>query len=161
MRPLILVILLCVVGTVHASTESYPLASDADRERFQELTKELRCPKCQNQSIADSNAPIASDMREAVHKLVQEGQSNEDIMLAMTSRFGEFVRYRPELDPRTFLLWFTPLIVIVLGLIAVAIVVIRSRRNATSEPVLTEDERSKVDAMLAQVDDPDAPDNGR
>tara|TARA_R100001440_G_scaffold64237_8_gene84813 strand:+ start:28959 stop:29372 length:414 start_codon:yes stop_codon:yes gene_type:complete len=137
------------------------LASDADRERFQELTKELRCPKCQNQSIADSNAPIASDMREAVHKLVQEGQSNEDIMLAMTSRFGEFVRYRPELDPRTFLLWFTPLIVIVLGLIAVAIVVIRSRRNATSEPVLTEDERSKVDAMLAQVDDPDAPDNGR
>ncbi|MAA63188.1 MAG: cytochrome c-type biogenesis protein CcmH [Alteromonadaceae bacterium] len=161
MRPLILVILLCVVGTVQASTESYPLASDADRERFQELTKELRCPKCQNQSIADSNAPIASDMREAVHKLVQEGQSNEDIMLAMTSRFGEFVRYRPELDPRTFLLWFTPLIVIVLGLIAVAIVVIRSRRNATSEPVLTEDERSKVDAMLAQVDDPDAPDNGR
>jgi len=161
LRPLILVILLCVVGTVQASTESYPLASDADRERFQELTKELRCPKCQNQSIADSNAPIASDMREAVHKLVQEGQSNEDIMLAMTSRFGEFVRYRPELDPRTFLLWFTPLIVIVLGLIAVAIVVIRSRRNATSEPVLTEDERSKVDAMLAQVDDPDAPDNGR
>lgn len=161
MRPLILVILLCVVGAVQASTESYPLASDADRERFQELTKELRCPKCQNQSIADSNAPIASDMREAVHKLVQEGQSNEDIMLAMTSRFGEFVRYRPELDPRTFLLWFTPLIVIVLGLVAVAVVVIRSRRNATSEPVLTEDERSKVDAMLAQVDDPDAPDNGR
>ncbi|MGP4844900.1 cytochrome c-type biogenesis protein [Marinobacter sp. 1Y8] len=156
MRHLILVLLLCVVGVAQASTESYPLASDADRERFQELTKELRCPKCQNQSIADSNAPIASDMREAVHKLVQEGESNENIMLAMTSRFGEFVRYRPELDPRTFLLWFTPLIVILVGFVAVAIVVIRSRRNETSGPVLSDDERSKVDAMLANVDESEA-----
>lgn len=159
MRCLILALLLCVVGAAQAATESYPLASNADRERFQELTKELRCPKCQNQSIADSNAPIASDMREAVHKLVQEGESNEDIMLAMTSRFGEFVRYRPELDQRTFLLWFTPLIVILVGLIAVAIVVIRSRRNETSDPVLTEAERSKVDALLAQ-DDFDATGSG-
>lgn len=150
MRPLILILLMCLGCAVYAATESYPLDTEAERERFNTLTSELRCPKCQNQSIADSNAPIASDMRAEVHRLVQQGESNEAIMSAMTSRFGEFVRYRPELDQRTFLLWFTPLIVVVVGVAAVTLVVLRSRRSASSDtrPVLSEAERRKLEGWL-------------
>lgn len=135
---------------VHAAGDTYPLDSAADRERFETLTQELRCPKCQNQSIADSHAPIASDMRAEVHRLVQQGESNEAIMNAMTSRFGEFVRYRPELDRRTFLLWFTPLIVVLVGVAAVVVVVIRSRRSRPdATPVLSESDRARLDEWLA------------
>ncbi|BES71935.1 cytochrome c-type biogenesis protein CcmH [Marinobacter nanhaiticus D15-8W] len=151
MREFLLISLLLLGGLAHAASESYPLDSEAERERFNTLTSELRCPKCQNQSIADSNAPIASDMRAEVHRLVQQGESNEAIMEAMTSRFGEFVRYKPELDQRTFLLWFTPLIVVVIGVAAVALVVVRSRRaSSENEPVLSETDRRKVDGWLSE-----------
>lgn len=149
MRSLLLILLMCLGQTVQAATEAYPLDSEAERERFNTLTNELRCPKCQNQSIADSNAPIASDMRSEVHRLVQQGESNEEIMEAMTSRFGEFVRYRPELDQRTFLLWFTPLIVVVIGGVAVALVVLRSGQSASDgRPVLSEAEQRKLEGWL-------------
>lgn len=151
MRVALLICLFALGGLVQAATESYPLDSEAERERFNTLTSELRCPKCQNQSIADSNAPIASDMRAEVHRLVQQGESNEAIMQAMTSRFGEFVRYKPELDQRTFLLWFTPLIVVVIGVAAVTLVVIRSRRaSPDNEPVLSETDRRKLEGWLSE-----------
>ncbi|WP_148862368.1 cytochrome c-type biogenesis protein [Marinobacter fonticola] len=150
MRNWVLILLLCMGGgAVQAASDTYPLDSQAERERFNTLTSELRCPKCQNQSIADSNAPIASDMRAEVHRLIQQGQSSDEIMQAMTSRFGEFVRYRPELDQRTFLLWFTPLIVVVVGLAVVAVVVRRSRRSAAGDaPVLSDEERRKLEGWL-------------
>lgn len=150
MRLLIMMGLCFLSLFVHAATDTYPLNSAADRQRFETLTQELRCPKCQNQSIADSHAPIASDMRAEVHRLVQQGESNEAIMNAMTSRFGEFVRYRPELDKRTFLLWFTPLIVILVGIAAVSVVVIRSRRSRPDDSsVLSAADQARLDEWLA------------
>lgn len=162
MRVYVLICLLALGGLAQAASESYPLDSVTERERFNTLTSELRCPKCQNQSIADSNAPIASDMRAEVHRLVQQGESNEAIMEAMTSRFGEFVRYKPELDQRTFLLWFTPLIVVVIGAAAVALVVIRSRRaGSDTEPVLSETDRRKVEGWLSEHTSPSDEAKGR
>ena len=149
MRVVGLVILILLSGTVHAAGDTYPFDNDAQRDRFETLTQELRCPKCQNQSIADSHAPIAADMRAEVHRLVQQGASNDAIMTAMTSRFGEFVRYRPELEKRTLLLWFTPLIVVLVGVAAVVTLVIRSRRAALrDEPGLSESDRARLDRLL-------------
>lgn len=155
MRAIGLFFLILLSGVAHAAGDTYPFDSEADRNRFETLTQELRCPKCQNQSIADSHAPIAADMRAEVHRLVQQGVSNDAIMAAMTSRFGEFVRYRPELEKRTLLLWFTPLIVVVVGIVAVTLLVIRSRRSArTSEPVLSEADRARLDRLLDADESP-------
>ncbi|RML38486.1 Cytochrome c-type bioproteinsis protein CycL, partial [Pseudomonas syringae pv. maculicola] len=81
---------------------------DAERARYSELTRELRCPKCQNQDIADSNAPIAADLRKEIYRMLGEGQSNQKIIDFMVDRYGDFVRYKPSLNARTWLLWFGP-----------------------------------------------------
>lgn len=151
MRTLLTVMLLAVLGWQPLAAESrdvYPLATESERERFRTLTNELRCPKCQNQNIADSDAPIASDMRAEVHRMMQEGAGDEEIVSALVSRFGEFVRYKPEFDARTALLWATPVIVIVIGLVVIAVVVIRSRRHQDADTVLTEEQRRRADSIL-------------
>ena len=83
--------------------------------------------------LADSNAPISKDMRDAVYRMMKDGASNEEIVESLVGRFGEFVRYKPELDSRTFLLWATPAIAVFGGFLVVAGVVIRSRRAGPSE----------------------------
>lgn len=151
MRVLWTLTLLLVTLTASATTATYPFESEAERDRFREVTSELRCPKCQNQSIADSNAPIASDMREQVHQMVVAGRPNDAIMEAMVSRFGEFVRYRPQVEPRTWLLWFTPLIAVGVGLIVIGSLLIRSSRRTPESSVLTEDDRRRAEALLDEA----------
>ena len=123
-----------------------------EEQRYRELISELRCPKCQNQNIADSNAPISRDMRDAVYRMMQDGASDDDIVGALVDRFGEFVRYNPELDRRTVLLWATPAIAVGTGLLVVAGIVIRPRRRGEQSAELTAEERSRVDQLLADED---------
>jgi len=94
--------------------------------RYQHLTHVLRCPKCQNQNIAESNAPVAVDLRREVHRMLSEGRSDEEILDFMSSRFGDFVLYKPPVTTRTWLLWALPGIVLAIA-IGSAIVVIRRR----------------------------------
>lgn len=121
--------------------------------RYQNLIAELRCPKCQNQNIADSNAPISQDMRNEVYRMMQAGASNEEIVDALVARFGEFVRYKPELDSRTFLLWATPAIAVFGGLLVVAGVVIRARRMERQTTSLSAEERARAEQILAGQDE--------
>jgi len=120
--------------------------------RYQNLIAELRCPKCQNQNIADSNAPISQDMRDEVYEMMQAGASNEEIVDALVARFGEFVRYKPELDSRTFLLWATPAIAVFGGLLVVAGVVIRARRVERQAAGLSAEERARAEQILKGQD---------
>ncbi len=99
---------LSLAGVAHAAIDTYEFANDGERERFRELTKELRCPKCQNQDIADSNAPIAADLRKEIFRMLGEGKDNQQIIDFMVDRYGEFVRYNPALSSKTALLWFGP-----------------------------------------------------
>lgn len=88
-----------------------PVIFDSDeamQKRYQEITRVLRCPKCQNQSIAGSDAPIAKDMRRKVESLMKDGQTNEQIERFMIDRYGDFVTYNPPLSSRTYVLWFAP-----------------------------------------------------
>ncbi|PHQ26657.1 cytochrome c-type biogenesis protein CcmH [Marinobacter guineae] len=127
----------------------YNFEDRAQEQRYQNLISELRCPKCQNQNIADSNAPISKDMRDVVYRMMKDGASNEEIVDSLVGRFGEFVRYKPEFESRTFLLWATPAIAVFGGLLVVAGVVIRSRRAGPDAPALSEEEKARVDKMLA------------
>lgn len=131
------------------SQDLYPLESTEKQERFRNLLDELRCPKCQNQNIADSDAPIAEDMRNEVYRMVREGADEQTVVDAMIERFGEFVHYKPAFDARTALLWLLPLIVVLVGLIVVTVVVRRSIRGPGSDsPALTEEQRRQADELL-------------
>ena len=92
----------------------------AEETRFHDLTSELRCVKCQNQSLADSNAQIAHDLRREVLQLMHEGRSNDEIKRYLVDRYGEFVLYRPQVEGRTWLLWFGPALLLLAGAILLA-----------------------------------------
>ena len=120
---------LSMAGMAHAAIDTYEFAKEGDRERFRELTKELRCPKCQNQDIADSNAPIAADLRKEIFRMLGEGKDNQQIIDFMVDRYGDFVRYKPALNASTALLWFGPAGLLLGGFVIIAVIVCRRRRQ--------------------------------
>ena len=101
----------------------------AQETRFHQLTAELRCVMCQNQSLADSNAQIAHDLRREVLDLMNEGKSDEEIKRFLVDRYGEFVLYRPDVAGSTWLLWFGPLLLLLIGA-AVVCRIVRKRGAA-------------------------------
>jgi cytochrome c-type biogenesis protein CcmH len=103
--------------------------------RYERITKDLRCLVCQNESIADSNVELASDLRRQVREMLSAGQSDDAIFDFMTDRYGEFVRFNPPLEPKTLLIWGAPFLVLVLGVVIIfRIVRRRSRMPLDDEP---------------------------
>jgi len=93
--------------------------SQQQQDRFDQLTQELRCLVCQNQNLADSDAPLAHDLRREVHEMLQSGQSNEQIKQFLVARYGDFVLYRPPVQKNTYLLWLGPLVLLLGGALVV------------------------------------------
>ena len=87
-------------------------SEDSLRHRYEELIEELRCPKCQNQNLADSNSPISVDLRRQIHRLLEEGKSDDEIKDYLVARYSKFILYRPLLDYSTWFLWVAPFILI-------------------------------------------------
>ncbi len=104
------------------------------QQRYQQLVNELRCLVCQNQSIADSDAPLAADLRDQVHRQLVAGRSNAEISDYLTDRYGDFVLYRPPFKASTWLLWLGPFVLLVVAL-AFALGFVRKRRSATAAAV--------------------------
>ena len=140
---------LSLVGVAHAVIDTYEFAKEGDRERFRELTKELRCPKYQNQDIADSNAPIAADLRKEIFRMLGEGKDNQQIIDFMVDRYGDFVRYKPALTGKTALLWFGPAGLLLGGVVVIALIVRRRRvERAAGKDTLSAEERERLDQLL-------------
>ena len=110
-----LCLLLCSSALL-ASPEILPFEDDAKRQLYQDLVQQLRCPQCQNQNIADSNAVVSIDMRNKTYELVQQGHSKQEVIDFMVDRYGNFVHYSPPLNPLTLLLWVLPVLMLVLML---------------------------------------------
>ena len=146
---------LTLTGVAHAAIDTYEFANDAERDRFRELTKELRCPKCQNQDIADSNAPIATDLRREIYRMLGEGKDNQQILDFMVARYGDFVLYKPALTGKTAVLWFGPLALLVGGLVVIGVIVGRRRRTEQTEgsDTLSAEERKHLDTLLDKTQD--------
>ncbi|GED21109.1 cytochrome c-type biogenesis protein [Halomonas halmophila] len=114
--------------------------------RYAELIAVLRCPKCQNQAIDASASPIAGDMRDRVYQLLQQGQSDQQILDYMVQRFGDYVLYNPRLEGRTLLLWGLPVALVLLSGLLVFMLV-RARRHVAARG-LSETERARLDSLV-------------
>jgi len=135
MRSLLIALLasLCLAFAAHAN-EAAPAAADPVLEaRMTRITAELRCLVCQNQTIADSNADLAQDLRRQVREMLARGDDDAKIIQYMTDRYGDFVLYRPPMKATTMLLWFGPALMVVLGLAALAVVMRRRARAAAAQ----------------------------
>ena len=141
---------LALAASAHAAIDTYTFKSEAEREQFRQLTAELRCPKCQNQNIADSNAPIATDLRREIFRMLEEGKDNQQITDYLVARYGDFVRYKPALNSRTWLLWYGPVGLLLGGVVVLGLIVLRKRATSAGDhgPRLTDQEQARLDALL-------------
>ena len=157
MRRLLIACLLglSLVGAARAAIDTYQFKDEVERERFRSLTEELRCPKCQNQNIADSNAPIATDLRREIYRMLDEGRSDREIVDFLVMRYGDFVMYKPPLDSRTWLLWYGPFGLLGLGAIALCVLVLRRRKveKAPERVALSAAEHERLNALLKETRD--------
>ena len=115
------------LAQVQVNQEPLTFDSPEQQERFNKLTEELRCLVCQNQNLADSDAPLAHDLRDEIHKMIQSGKGNDQIKTYLVERYGDFVLYRPPLKGNTLLLWLAPAFLLGLGTV---IVVFSIRKRA-------------------------------
>ena len=132
LRSLLFALLLMFVGAALAQAiEPLPFKDHAEEVRYQHLTAQLRCPMCQNETLADSNAPIARDLRNQIFQLMQHGQTDAQIKQYLVDRYSEFVLYDPPVARNTWLLWFGPLVILLVGAAAV-VATIRKRSRAVT-----------------------------
>ena len=140
-------LLLAVALPLQGAEELLTFQTPQQQALFRELTAELRCPKCQNQNIADSNAVVAVDMKQKTYQLVQQGQSKQQVIDFMKQRYGDFVHYQPPFQLSTVLLWLLPL----LAVLSLGWTVFR--RSKTSQSIAQEDstEASDLSGLDAQL----------
>ena len=136
------VLLLFFVGAISA------LPTPDFEQRLKTLETELRCLVCQNQTLADSNAGLAGDLRKEVRTLAEQGKSDEEIKQFLTARYGDFVLYNPPVKNTTWLLWFGPFVLLAAGA-GVFFFVVRRRAKVIEEPTLSDAERKQTDDMLS------------
>jgi len=148
---LTLVLLVFASLTLHAR-EAAPLAQDeVTEQRLVEISSELRCLVCQNESLSGSHAELANDLRREIRTLIRDGKSDSEIMDFMVSRYGDFVRYRPPLKASTWLLWFGPALLLIGG-IAALLIYLRRRNTAIDDSPLSADEQQQADRLLDRED---------
>ena len=146
---LFVVFLLLAFGRPAWAGEAKPAAEDPALEaRVNALANELRCLVCQNQTLADSNAPLAVDLRNQIREKMQQGASEGDIIGFMVERYGDFVLYRPPFKSRTLLLWAGPMLLMIAGLAGLYYRLARRRREVV-KPELSGEERARAAALLS------------
>lgn len=121
--------LVLVFSVGSSADELMQFSSILNKTRYQSLIEELRCPKCQNQNLADSASGIAVDLREQVHQMIEDRKTDQEIIDYMVARYGDFVLYRPQQSSATFLLWYGPFILLGMGFAVFILVLIANRRK--------------------------------
>jgi cytochrome c-type biogenesis protein CcmH len=137
-------------SSAYAAIEVYQFDSPEKTERFRRLTEELRCPKCQNQNIADSNAEIAQDLRVKLQQMLTANKTDDDIVQYMIDRYGDFVLYEPRVTLQTYLLWFGPYLLLGIALLIVFFIVLaRSKKSDKTDNIeLDTHQQQQLDGLL-------------
>jgi cytochrome c-type biogenesis protein CcmH len=134
-----------IICSANAADAPVTFESAADQERYATLLEELRCLVCQNQSLSDSHADLAQDLRDQVYAMVIAGKDNAAIAEFMVARYGDFVLYKPPVKSSTLFLWFGPLLLLI---IAVGIVTIIARGRTRGPQLLSDEERQRVQSII-------------
>jgi cytochrome c-type biogenesis protein CcmH len=145
-----MLLLLCLVAPFTSAQvrRERPVIDDpALEQRLQKLSQELRCLVCQNETLADSRADLAEDLRDEIREQMKAGKSDKEIISFLTARYGQFILYKPQVTPTTYLLWFGPFVLLLAGL-AVLFRYIKQRRELIPENPLTAEERRRAEEML-------------
>jgi cytochrome c-type biogenesis protein CcmH len=129
-----------------AGLEAFDFSGNVDEDRYKHLIVELRCLVCQNQSLADSDAGLAHDLRREVWELMDQGQSDTQIVEFLVTRYGDFVLYNPPVKPSTYILWYGPFVLLAIGLLA--LVRTLKRRSIQTESGFSAEERERLRQIL-------------
>ncbi|MGS2716686.1 cytochrome c-type biogenesis protein [Eionea flava] len=161
----LLLISMLLTSNAVGVVDIYTFDSESQRERYFQLSEELRCPKCQNQNLAGSDSQIAGDLRRELRRLLEEGKTDPEIKQFMVDRYGEFVLYKPRLQKSTMILWGLPLLLLLVGVIIVLFIVRRKKaqvggevlnhssglsNEVNTEAELNEQEREQLSQLLTQ-----------
>ncbi|MEI6895884.1 MAG: cytochrome c-type biogenesis protein [Psychromonas sp.] len=146
---LISLFLLCSIFSTaaYSAIDTFQFENVEQEKIFHDLTKVLRCPKCQNQNISDSNAGLAKDLRNKTYELVKAGKSKDEVIDYMVARFGNFVRYNPPLTPATIFLWIGPLLFILLGFL---VLYKHAQKKSKNDAQLDSEEANRLQKILNQ-----------
>lgn len=145
MKYMVVALLILFSASSFATQENYQFDTSEQQALFKELTATLRCPMCQNQNIADSDAMIAHDMRRKVYQLINQGQDHDQVVAFMKSRYGDFVYYQPPVTRTTIWLWLLPIFVVLLGIV----VILRRKPNKLN----AQDEQAALTRAQALLDE--------
>lgn len=130
------------------ANEAAPLADDpVTEQRLINISEEMRCLVCQNESLAGSRSDLANDLRREIRTLIKEGKSDDQIRNFMVERYGDFVLYRPPVKPITWLLWIGPFVILVIGILGL-LTYLRRRNSSVPSVILTDADNRKIDALL-------------
>ncbi|MEP6706192.1 MAG: cytochrome c-type biogenesis protein [Pyrinomonadaceae bacterium] len=141
-------ILLAFVVSAAVAQEAKPFAEDpALEQRLMNLAQELRCLVCQNETLADSRADLALDLRSQIREQMKAGRSDKEIVAFLTTRYGDFILYRPPVKPTTYLLWFGPFVLMIVGL-TLLFRNLKQRRELIIDKPLSQDERRRAEELL-------------
>src|SRR5262245_43116879 len=145
--------LLLILAVAVVAQDAPPASGDdpAIEKRLQTLSKELRCLVCQNETLADSQADLAEDLRREIREQMRAGKSDKEIIDFLTQRYGQFILYRPQVTPTTYLLWFGPFVLLLLGLL-ILFSYIKQRRDTIPDKPLTDAERQRAQELLSDAD---------
>lgn len=144
---LFLLCLLPLAAIAQVQEEEKSSGDPVIEARLAKLSHELRCLQCQNQTLAESPAGLAADMRREIREQMKAGKSDQEIVAFLTDRYGQFILYKPRVTPVTYLLWFGPFVLLLAGL-AVLFRYIKSRRDTIAEKPLTNEERRRAEELL-------------
>ena len=154
MKRIVSVIALCLLlgtGTAQAGVtlEAFKFDTKAEEQHFKDLIEDLRCLVCQNQSLADSDAELAHDLRAEVYDMIQAGKSDDEIVEFLVARYGDFVLYNPPVKPANYLIWFGPFVLLLVAAFLLLRAIRRQKRNAVTD--ITPEQRAKLDAVLGNT----------
>jgi len=135
-----------------APIETFKFESAENEKIFHKLSEELRCLVCQNQNIAESNSDLAKDLRLEIYNMLSQGKTEDEIVDFMVQRYGDYVLYRPPFKPMTWLLWFGPVIIFIIGLVF-AVRLVKAQSATVADEGLTEKEIERIKSLHADQGD--------
>ncbi|WP_394206038.1 heme lyase NrfEFG subunit NrfF [Shewanella waksmanii] len=150
----VMLLSLALTMSAHATpVDTYEFQSMEHQKRALDLAHSLRCPQCQNQNLIDSNSPVAQDLRLEVYEMVDAGKNDAEIIEFMTSRYGDFVLYKPRFEFKTMVLWLGPIILMLFALAFVFMLVRKQRGSVTDNITISDADQAELDKLLKRKND--------